>query len=183
MVEPAVCVPIAKETNPAATAAAEPLEEPPGVRRGSCGLRVGPGTGMPKRGARRLAEHDGAACRSSVHDPGVTARDGGIGQIRVAATGGEVRVAMMSFMPIRAPASGPADGPQVRGGRRGYRRRRRPECRVRVRRMRQAAHPSARNPGAKIRCHGSGTGRSSSGAYCWQPKMSGSPGLPLGTVR
>jgi len=32
IVEPPVWVPIAKEQNPAATAAAEPLEEPPGVR-------------------------------------------------------------------------------------------------------------------------------------------------------
>ena len=45
MTEPAVWVPSAKETKPAATAAAEPLDEPPGVRRGSWGLMVGPGIG------------------------------------------------------------------------------------------------------------------------------------------
>ncbi len=41
--EPEVCVPSASGTIPAATAAAEPEEEPPGVRAGSCGLVVGPG--------------------------------------------------------------------------------------------------------------------------------------------
>src|SRR5690242_17016981 len=40
MIEPLVCVPIASGTIAAATAAAEPDEDPPGVRSGSCGLRV-----------------------------------------------------------------------------------------------------------------------------------------------
>ena len=42
MTEPLVCVPSASGTMPAATAAAEPEDEPPGVRDGSCGLRVLP---------------------------------------------------------------------------------------------------------------------------------------------
>jgi hypothetical protein len=42
--EPAVCVPNASGTMKSATAAAEPLEEPPGVCAGLCGLRVLPGT-------------------------------------------------------------------------------------------------------------------------------------------
>ncbi len=41
--EPAVCVPSASGTMPSATAAAEPLDEPPGVRDGAAGLRVLPG--------------------------------------------------------------------------------------------------------------------------------------------
>ena len=41
--EPLVCEPIAPGTMPAATAAAEPLEEPPGVRSGSWGFLVLPG--------------------------------------------------------------------------------------------------------------------------------------------
>ena len=41
MIEPPVCVPSASRTCPSATAAAEPLLDPPGVRPGSCGLRVG----------------------------------------------------------------------------------------------------------------------------------------------
>ena len=40
MVEPITCVPSAVLIMPAATPAAEPLDEPPGVRRRSCGLRV-----------------------------------------------------------------------------------------------------------------------------------------------
>ena len=41
--EPLVCEPIAPGTMFAATAAAEPLEEPPGVRCRSCGFLVLPG--------------------------------------------------------------------------------------------------------------------------------------------
>ena len=41
--EPAVWVPMAAATIPSATAAADPLEEPPGVRPASRGFVVGPG--------------------------------------------------------------------------------------------------------------------------------------------
>src|SRR5215470_5202129 len=41
--EPPVCVPIASGTMKSATAAAEPLDDPPGVNPGSCGFVVGPG--------------------------------------------------------------------------------------------------------------------------------------------
>ena len=41
-IEPPVSEPRASGANPAATAAAEPPEEPPGTRSGSCGLRVAP---------------------------------------------------------------------------------------------------------------------------------------------
>src|SRR5262247_4540115 len=43
IVEPVVWLPSASGTMPAATAAADPLEEPPGVCSGLCGLRVLPG--------------------------------------------------------------------------------------------------------------------------------------------
>ena len=43
MTEPLVWVPTASGTMRAATAAALPEDEPPGVRAGSCGLHVGPG--------------------------------------------------------------------------------------------------------------------------------------------
>ena len=43
MTEPLVCVPIAPQTWPAATAAADPEEEPPGVCATFHGLRVLPG--------------------------------------------------------------------------------------------------------------------------------------------
>jgi len=42
--DPMVCVPTASGQSPAATAAAEPLLEPPGVWSRLCGLRVGPGS-------------------------------------------------------------------------------------------------------------------------------------------
>jgi hypothetical protein len=41
--DPLVCDPMAKGTMPAATAAADPDDEPPGVRFRSRGFRVGPG--------------------------------------------------------------------------------------------------------------------------------------------
>ncbi len=41
--DPAVWLPRASGTIPSATAAAEPLDEPPGVREGSRGFRVFPG--------------------------------------------------------------------------------------------------------------------------------------------
>ena len=44
IVEPMVCVPIASGLNPAATAAAEPLLDPPGEYSRLRGLRVGPGS-------------------------------------------------------------------------------------------------------------------------------------------
>src|SRR6266436_1902782 len=62
MIEPSVCVPSASGTSPAATAAAEPDDEPPGVCFGFHGLTVGPGwrqansveTVLPKIVAPRL---------------------------------------------------------------------------------------------------------------------------------
>jgi len=44
MIEPAVCEPNASGTMKSATAAAEPLDEPPGVCARLCGLRVARGT-------------------------------------------------------------------------------------------------------------------------------------------
>src|SRR5215469_15544144 len=41
--DPPVCVPIASGTIKSATAAAEPLDDPPGEKSGSCGFVVGPG--------------------------------------------------------------------------------------------------------------------------------------------
>src|SRR5262249_29128000 len=41
-IEPPVSVPVANGTMPAATAAAEPPDEPPGTRDASHGLRAGP---------------------------------------------------------------------------------------------------------------------------------------------
>src|SRR5690606_34635687 len=43
MMDPPVCVPIARGTIPAATAAADPLDDPPGECARFHGFRVGPG--------------------------------------------------------------------------------------------------------------------------------------------
>ena len=56
MIEPMVCVPSASGQSPAATAAAEPLLDPPGVCSGWCGLRVGPGREVGELGGDRLAQ-------------------------------------------------------------------------------------------------------------------------------
>ena len=40
--EPPLSVPTARSQTPAPTSAAEPLDEPPAVRPGSCGLNVMP---------------------------------------------------------------------------------------------------------------------------------------------
>ena len=44
--EPPVSLPMAAGTIPLATAAAEPPLEPPGIREGSCGLRMVPKCGL-----------------------------------------------------------------------------------------------------------------------------------------
>ena len=54
-IEPLVSEPRLSGTSPAATAAAEPPDEPPAMRAGSCGLRVG-----VARGGRRVRQHDRA---------------------------------------------------------------------------------------------------------------------------
>src|SRR5690606_36053973 len=83
MIEPPVWVLRAKGTIAAATAAAEPLEEPPGVWARLCGLRVGPGSrnaysavtvlpsGMAPARARRstLAPLKAAALSSLAGEP------------------------------------------------------------------------------------------------------------------
>src|SRR5215218_2887847 len=50
MIEPPVCVPNATGTMKSATAAADPLDEPPGVCAGLCGFVVSPGD-MPANSA------------------------------------------------------------------------------------------------------------------------------------
>src|SRR5262245_4934878 len=46
--DPAPSLPVASGTSPTETATAEPAEEPPGLQRGSCGLRVGPRSVWPQ---------------------------------------------------------------------------------------------------------------------------------------
>ena len=65
MIEPPTCVPIAAGTMLAPTAAAEPDEEPPGVRVGSNGLVVGPGCEPPSSAVTALASTTAPAWRSA----------------------------------------------------------------------------------------------------------------------
>ncbi len=60
MTDPLDWVPMARGAMNAATAAAEPLEEPPGVREGSCGFRVFPGEIDRKLGGDGLSQQDRA---------------------------------------------------------------------------------------------------------------------------
>jgi hypothetical protein len=68
--------PSARGTHPAATAAAEPPDEPPGVRSGFHGLRVMPQSGLSVAGIRELrgrglADHDRPGAQKVLHDQGV----------------------------------------------------------------------------------------------------------------
>ena len=67
MIEPPTCVPMAAGSMRAATAAADPEEEPPGVRVESNGLRVGPGSAPAELGRHGLAENDGAGLAQGPH--------------------------------------------------------------------------------------------------------------------
>src|SRR6185437_17153486 len=102
MTDPRVCVPIATGTKPAATAEAEPLEEPPGVCAWFQGLRVFPGeryansvvtvlpiTSPPRASRRRTTQADVVGTWfAKITDP-----------MRV----GMPRVLMMSFTPTGMP--------------------------------------------------------------------------------
>src|SRR5262249_45253053 len=65
MMEPPTCVPIAAGSIRAATAAAEPDEEPPGGRARSDGLGVGPGGGPASSAGPVLPTTTAPACRSA----------------------------------------------------------------------------------------------------------------------
>jgi hypothetical protein len=65
MIEPPTCVPSAAGTMRAAIAAAEPDEEPPGVRAGSHGFVVGPGCVPPSSAVTVLPNTTAPAWRSA----------------------------------------------------------------------------------------------------------------------
>ena len=71
MIEPPVCEPIAPRHIPTATAAAEPLDEPPGVRSRFQGLRVGGGSIQANWVVTVLPTITAPAVRSSADDLGV----------------------------------------------------------------------------------------------------------------
>src|SRR6267142_4229210 len=112
-VEPPVWLPRARGTIPAATAAAEPLEEPPGEYAGSCGLRVLPEAPQANSVVTVLPMMTAPAARSCVTT--AASRDG----VRPACSGepfsvGMSPVSMMSLIPIGTPWSGPIGCPDRR---------------------------------------------------------------------
>ncbi len=109
MVEPVVWLPRASGTMPAATAAAEPLEEPPGVWAGLCGLRVLPGWRVANSVVTVLPMMTAPAPRSIATT--LASRDG----VRPAWSAepfsvGMSAVSMMSLMPTGTPCKRP-EGP------------------------------------------------------------------------
>ena len=114
MTEPLVWVPSASGTMPAATAAAEPEDEPPGVRAGSCGLRVLPGGIGGQLGGDRLAQ-DHRAGRAQQSPPrrhrGRAVRPA---CSTVPSSVGMSTVSMMSLRPTGTPCSGPMARPSRR---------------------------------------------------------------------
>ena len=92
-IEPPPSEPSAPPTRPAATAAAEPPLDPPGVRLRSHGLRVAPKVGVSVNGDDlqlgdvRLADDHRAGGAQAAHDLGVLARGLAVG---VGAVGGDL---------------------------------------------------------------------------------------------
>ena len=80
--EPPVSLPSAKSQTPAATAAAEPLDEPPGRRPGArdvdrrAVMRVGAGDAVEEFVADRLADDGRAGVENFLHRRGSVARAG-----------------------------------------------------------------------------------------------------------
>jgi hypothetical protein len=110
--DPPVSVPRASGTTPVATATAEPPEDPPAERLGSCGLRTGPKTGLllviPSASSCRLVLPTTAAPAARRHPtacwsrPGRDARSAGVPPLV-----GRSEVSRLSFTARGTPASGP----------------------------------------------------------------------------
>src|SRR6266542_250318 len=113
IVDPPVWLPSASGTMPAATAAADPLDDPPGVCPGLCGFRVLPGWRVansvvtvlpmmtapaPRSIATTLASRAGVrpACRTDPFSVGISA------------------VSMMSLIPTGTPCRAPIGCPESR---------------------------------------------------------------------
>ena len=108
-----VWLPSASGTMLAATAAADPLDEPPGVCAGSCGFRVLPGVRVANSVVTVLPMMTAPAARSS--DTTEASRDG----VRPACSTepfsvGMSAVSMMSLMPTGTPCRAPTGCPDSR---------------------------------------------------------------------
>ena len=110
MVEPMTWVPSAVLTMPATTAAAEPLLDPPGVRRKSCGLRVPRGcveansvvTVFPTMTAPASRSAATLAASRSERKPANSGEPFSVGMSAVS---------MMSLIPIGMPSIGERGSP------------------------------------------------------------------------
>ncbi len=108
--EPPVWLPSESGTIPAATAAADPLDEPPGVCAGLCGLRVLPAVRVANSVVTVLPMITAPAARS--RSTTAASRDG----VRPACrtdpfSVGMSAVSMMSFSPIGTPCNPPIGRP------------------------------------------------------------------------
>jgi len=110
IVEPRACVPNASGSMRAATAAAEPDDEPPGVRRKSCGLRVRAGSPPPKHTVSVLPTMTAPPARSAA--TGAASRSGRLPRNRSEPYSvGMSRVSIRSLMPTGMPSTGESGRP------------------------------------------------------------------------
>ena len=107
MTEPAVWVPSATSTMPVATAAAEPLDDPPGVCVTRCGFVVGPGSNHRELGGDGLAQCDGTGGAELRDDAGVGHAVGVLRRSADPYSVGWSPVSKMSFTPSTTPDRGP----------------------------------------------------------------------------
>lgn len=114
---PAVCVPNATGTIPAATAAAEPLDDPPGVREVSWGLRVLPGVKYANSVDTVLPMISAPCCLSSDTRDASTSDSDERRYPPVPHAVGWSLVSMMSLMPTGTPNKGRSDSVGSSGGR------------------------------------------------------------------
>ncbi len=113
MTEPPVCVPTAAGTMPAATAAAEPEEEPPGVCSRFTGLRVRDGVRVASSVVTVLPRMTAPARRSAVTQE---ASSEGRRPLKMAlpCSVGMSAVSMTSLRPTGTPCNGPTPLPARR---------------------------------------------------------------------
>ena len=108
--EPAVCVPRDSGTMKSATAAAEPLDEPPGVCAGLKGLRVAPAVMLASSVVTVLPITTAPASRHRATAAAST-RGRWPAKIGEPHSVGRSRVSKMSFTPSGRPCKGPRSGP------------------------------------------------------------------------
>ena len=114
MIEPFVCEPSAIGTIPAATAAADPDDEPPGVRSGSCGLRGLTGTEIGEFSCHRLCRQSRLPPRAISKPRSRHCAAAGLRSSGEPHSVGQSAVSMMSLTATGTPCSGPIGRPLLR---------------------------------------------------------------------